>query len=231
MFEHLRGQFAVALWDERRQRGDPRPRPLRHLPAVLDAADADGGDWLLFASEIKALLASGMVERRPDLRGINHLFTFFALPGPVTCFEGIQALPPGHYLDIQLGGDGESGAGQRAHLLADRFPRPGRRGPPRPAEAWPMSSSDLLLAAVDRRLRADVPVVSYLSGGVDSSIVVAMASQIRGTPIPTFTIQIKAPEARRDRPRPARRRPQHIGTDADRRRLSAPTRCWTPTPS
>ena len=47
-----------------------------------------GGDWLLFASEIKALLASGMVPARPDPRGINHIFTFFALPGAVTCFEG-----------------------------------------------------------------------------------------------------------------------------------------------
>ena len=53
------------------------------------------GEWLLFASEIKALLASGMVEAKPDPRGVNHLFTFFALPGPVTCFQGVQALTPG----------------------------------------------------------------------------------------------------------------------------------------
>src|ERR1051325_5828125 len=65
-------------------------------------------DWLLFASEIKALLASGFVEARPDLRGINHLFTFFSLPGPVTCFEGVQLLPPGHFLRVQMGGPGES---------------------------------------------------------------------------------------------------------------------------
>ncbi len=96
MFDHLHGQFAVALWDTRQQR-------------LILARDRFGicplfwtrrGDWLLFGSEIKAILASGMVPARADLRGINHLFTFFAMPGPVTCFEGISALLPGHFLEI-----------------------------------------------------------------------------------------------------------------------------------
>jgi len=68
---------------------------------------------------------------------------------------------------------------------------------------------EVLLGAVERRLRADVPVVSYLSGGIDSSIVVALAGKVRGSPIPTFTIRIAAAGPRRDprsRPcRPARR--------------------------
>jgi asparagine synthase (glutamine-hydrolysing) len=85
MFPHLRGQFALALWDQRRQ-------------LILLARDRFGicplywsrqGDWLLFASEIKALLASGMVAARPDPRGINQAFSFFALPGPMTCFAGV----------------------------------------------------------------------------------------------------------------------------------------------
>ena len=134
MFEQLRGQFAVALWDEPAAARRPGPRPLRHLSAVLDA-QRRSGDWLLFASEIKALLASGMVEARPDLRGINHLFTFFALPGPVTCFEGVQLLPPGHYLRMQLGGAGESAPRQRTHLLGDRLPRPGPGRPRRRSES------------------------------------------------------------------------------------------------
>src|SRR5438445_5589548 len=99
MFELMRGQFALALWDERRHRlvlG-------RDRFGICPLYWTRQGDWLLFASEIKALLASGMVEARPDLRGINHVFTFFALPGPVTCFEGIEAVLPGHYLSIDLG--------------------------------------------------------------------------------------------------------------------------------
>src|SRR5207244_3723208 len=69
----------------------------------------------------------------------------------------------------------------------------------------------VLARAVDRRLRADVPVVSYLSGGVDSSVVVALASHVRHRPIPTFTIQIKSP--RFDESEPAARVARHIGAD------------------
>ena len=96
MFERLRGQFALALWDERRHRlvlG-------RDRFGICPLYWTRQGEWLLFASEIKALLASGMVPARPDLRGIDHIFTFSALPGPITCFEGVQLLPPGHYLQI-----------------------------------------------------------------------------------------------------------------------------------
>src|SRR6478736_513374 len=97
IFVRLRGQFAITLWDAGRRQ-------------LILARDRFGicplywtrqGDWILFASEIKALLASGMVPARPDLRGIDHLFTFSALPAPVTCFEGIQLLPPGRYLRIE----------------------------------------------------------------------------------------------------------------------------------
>ena len=91
MSERLRGQFAFALWDERQR-------------ALLLARDRFGicplywsrqGDWLLFASEIKALLASGLVPSRPDLRGIDHIFTFAAMPGPVTCFKGCSSCRQG----------------------------------------------------------------------------------------------------------------------------------------
>jgi asparagine synthase (glutamine-hydrolysing) len=194
MFERLRGQFAIALWDERRRR-------------LVLARDRFGicplywtrqGDWLLFASEIKGLLASGMVEARPDVRGINHAFTFFALPGPVTCFEGIQCLLPGHYLCIQLGAEGSAARiGDVTYWEID-FPDRGQEEAgietPRMVDEY----EAVMRRAVERRLRADVPVVSYLSGGVDSSLVVALATQVRAAngeqSIPTFTIRVKDPE-------------------------------------
>jgi asparagine synthase (glutamine-hydrolysing) len=101
MFERLRGQFALALYDERRHRlvlG-------RDRFGICPLYWTRQGEWLLFASEIKALLASGMVPARPDLRGIDHIFTFSALPGPITCFEGIQLLPAGRYLQVIPGSD------------------------------------------------------------------------------------------------------------------------------
>ena len=185
MWDHLKGQFAVALLDQKRQRVVLG----RDRFGICPLYWARSGDWLLFGSEIKAILASGLIEARPERRGINHLFTFFALPGPLTCFEGVQLLPPGRFLDIRLG-EGRARLEERAYWRLE-FPDQGQedqRGIGKLTDEF----EEVLLASVARRLRADVPVVSYLSGGVDSSLVVAMASKIRGTPIPAFTIQIQA---------------------------------------
>ena len=191
MFERLRGQFALALWDERRNRlvlG-------RDRFGICPLYWTRQGEWLLFASEIKALLASGMVPARPDLRGIDHVFTFSALPGPITCFEGVQLLPPGHYLQIVPGSDrgtactvveraywrmdfpdyGDEDRGGDSSTLVDRFER-------------------LMLQAVEKRLRADVPVGSYLSGGVDSSMIAALACHLKGPAVNTYTVRVDAPE-------------------------------------
>jgi asparagine synthase (glutamine-hydrolysing) len=206
-FPHLRGQFAFALWDSRLRR-------------IILARDRFGicplywtqqGDWLLFASEIKALLASGMVEAKPDPQGINHLFTFYALPGPATCFAGIQLLAPGHYLRIQLGASGESAqVSERVYWQID-FPDRGQEDYASSGRQLAERFEEVLLGAVARRLRADVPVVSYLSGGVDSSIVVALATHVRGEPIPTFTIRIPRPDL--DETERASLVARHIGVD------------------
>jgi asparagine synthase (glutamine-hydrolysing) len=189
LFTRLRGQFAFALWDERRR-------------LLLLARDRFGicplywtrqGQWLLFASEIKALLASGMVEARPDPRGINHLFTFFALPGPGTCFAGVQTLLPGHYLRVALDRAGGRPAPVQDHVYWEiDFPD---HGDERDDTAGRLVDEfeGVLSRAVARRLRADVPVVAYLSGGVDSSVVTALACRLRGEPLPTFTVRVTTP--------------------------------------
>jgi asparagine synthase (glutamine-hydrolysing) len=170
-----------------------------------------GGGWLLFASEVKALLASGMVEARPDPRGINHLFTFFALPGPVTCFEGVRLLTPGHYLRVQFGGAGERARFSEHTYWEVDFPDVGEEDYRSSAAELAEGFQQVLLEAVTRRLRADVPVVSYLSGGVDSSTVVALASHVRGSPIPSFTIRITRPDL--DETSEAGLVARHIGTE------------------
>jgi asparagine synthase (glutamine-hydrolysing) len=193
MFEQLRGQFAIALFDERRRQVVIGRDRFGICPLYWTRQTGPQGDWLLFASEIKALLASGMVPARTDPRGISHLFTFFSLPGPVTCFAGVQLLPPGHYLRLDLGAAGEPARSSERVYWEMSFPDQGQEDR-RPPDVLGKELEELLVAAVSRRLRADVPVVSYLSGGVDSSTVVAMASQVRGSPIPCFTIRIKAPQ-------------------------------------
>jgi asparagine synthase (glutamine-hydrolysing) len=191
MFERLRGQFAVALWDEnRRQLVLGRDR-FGICPLYWTRQTRAGQDWLLFASEIKGLLASGLVDVRPDPRGINHVFTFFALPGPVTCFQGVQLLPPGHFLRLDLGAPGGPRLGEHTYWQMD-FPDQGDEIDPPQAQVVDQFEG-ILRRAVETRLRADVPVVSYLSGGVDSSVVVALACSLRKEPIPSFTIRIKAP--------------------------------------
>lgn len=189
-FSELRGQFAVALWDAKKQ-------------TLVLGRDRFGicplfwtrqGDWLLFGSEIKAILASGLVDPRPDPRGINQLFTFYALPGPVTCFEGIQLLQPGHFLRVRRERpDGAATLSEHVWWRVD-FPDRGKEDPGRDEKKLVDGFEEVLLGAVERRLRADVPVVSYLSGGVDSTTVVALAAHVRKGPIPTFTIDIPDPK-------------------------------------
>src|SRR5262245_24956492 len=129
MLEHLRGQFAIALWDQNRQRLILARDRFGICPLYWTRVRSDSGEWLLFASEIKALLASGMVDPRPDPRGINHAFTFFSLPGPVTCFEGISLLLPGHYLKVQRQGDGEPATVSDHTYWEIDFPDQGQEDP------------------------------------------------------------------------------------------------------
>jgi asparagine synthase (glutamine-hydrolysing) len=183
-FLKLRGQFAIALWDERR-----RQLTLgRDRFGIAPLYWTRQGDWLLFASEIKALLASGMVPARPDLRGIDHVFGFSAMPGPVTCFEGVRMLLPGHFLRVRDGRIEE-----KAYWRMD-FPDAGQENPGHDTKKLVDQFESILLGAVERRLRADVPVGAYLSGGVDSSMIVALASKLRGGKLATYTVSVDAPD-------------------------------------
>lgn len=191
MFERLRGQFAFALWDEGRRRlvlG-------RDRFGIAPLYWTRQGDWLLFASEIKSLLASGMVPARPDRRGIDHMFTFSAMPGPITCFEGVQLLGAGHFLEIAPGSARDSGAviAERTYWEMD-FPDQGEEESGQDPRRLVDEFEKLMLHAVDTRLKADVPVGSYLSGGVDSSLIAALACHIKGPAINTYTVRVDSPE-------------------------------------
>jgi asparagine synthase (glutamine-hydrolysing) len=192
MFEHVRGQFAFALWDSSKN-VLVLARDRVGICPLFYTVRRDGDGWqLLFASEIKALLASGVVPARPDRKGINHVFTFFAAPGPVTCFEGIRLLLPGQYIKLNLGPDTRPDDVRPRFYWQIDFPDRGHEDDGDAKQIVDRFES-VLMGAVEKRLRADVPVVSYLSGGVDSSQVVTMASKALGRAIPTFTIAITDP--------------------------------------
>ncbi len=207
MFLKLRGQFAIALWDERRRRlvlG-------RDRFGIAPLYWTRQGDWLLFASEIKGLLASGMVTARPDRRGLDHIFTFSALPGPITCFEGIQLLRPGHYLQVSPG-DARGASPtieERAYWEMD-FPDAGEEEDGGDPRRLVDQFEGILMQAVEERLRADVPVGAYLSGGVDSSLIVALACKLKGPAINTYTIRVDDPAL--DELSAANLAAKHIGT-------------------
>jgi asparagine synthase (glutamine-hydrolysing) len=178
VFEKARGQFAVSLWDR-----NTRTLILgRDRVGICPLYYTEVDGWLLWGSEVKALLASGMVAARPDPRGVDHLFTFFCAGTTRTFFEGIASLPPGHFLRVR---DGRV----TKHCYWDLdFPDAGSER--RLDDSTPLVEEleGLLMQAVDRRLRSDVPVVSYISGGLDSTVVLGCCSRHRGEPIPAFTI-------------------------------------------
>ena len=178
MFERARGQFAVSLWDR-----NTRTLILgRDRVGICPLYYTEVDGWLLWGSEIKALLASGLVAARPDPRGVDHLFTFFCAGTTRTFFEGISSLPPGHFLKVR---DGRV----TKHCYWDLdFPDAGaerRLDDPSPLVE---ELEALLQQSVERRLRSDVPVVSYISGGLDSTVVLGFCSRHRGEPIPAFTV-------------------------------------------
>src|SRR5205807_3342836 len=186
LFERLRGQFAFALWDRRRGLVLGRDRV-----GISPLYWARRGPWLLFASEIKALLASGLVRPGPDHRGIDHVFTFLGMPAARTCFAGVQALLPGHYLQAAP----EQGADSiRVRRYRDLdFPDRGHERNPRNASALADEFQATLLAAIERRLQGGAAVASYVSGGIDCSTIAALAARARGAPLPTFSIRIDSP--------------------------------------
>lgn len=203
MFERMRGQFAVALYDV------PRHQLTlgRDRFGIAPLYWTRQGDWLLFASEIKGLVASGMFTPQADLKGIDHIFTFGAMPGPTTCFAGIHLLPAGHYLQIT---PGEAEPIKEHTYWEMDFPNQGDEDPTTDPTKLVDELESLLLQAVDKRLRADVPVGAYLSGGLDSSMIVAMACKLKGESINTYTIRVDDPKL--DELSAAQRTAKHIGT-------------------
>jgi asparagine synthase (glutamine-hydrolysing) len=192
VFLRAAGQFAVALWDRSRRTLFLARDRMGICPLFYTVTNG----WLLWGSEIKALLASDWVAPQPDVRGINYFFNFFCTGTTRTCFSGIRSIPPGHYLKVCRGR-----IELRQYWDLD-FPDAGDERRLADHRAATEELEHHLRAAVRRRLRADVPVASYLSGGLDSTLLLALSSQERGRALPAFTVGLdhaghdERPEAR-----------------------------------
>ncbi len=186
VFAELKGQFALALIDF----GKRTIFLARDRVGICPLHWSQQGDWLYFGSEVKALLASGGVPAVADPRGLDHIFTFFAMGTRRTMFEGVQSVLPGHYLKIAFRRDGKRTEVSEHRYWDFDFPDAGDEDDPTDEARLIDEFEATFRRAVEIRLRADVPVVGYLSGGVDSAYVVATASHLRENAIPSFTIQV-----------------------------------------
>jgi len=174
---HLNGQFAIALWDSRRK----RLVLARDRVGIRPLFYTHKHGRLLFASEVKALLALPGTERRIDPLALGEIFTFWSTIGSRSVFAGVESLPPGHLLVA------EDGRVTTRAYWDWQFPQ-GMPDDGRSADECAEELRSLLIDAVRLQLRADVPVGAYLSGGLDSSIITSLIHHFTDTPLRTFSL-------------------------------------------
>lgn len=181
--DHLNGQFAIALWDLRAR----RLTLLRDRPGILPLFYRLDGKRLSFASEVKSLLATLPSAPSLDAVALDQIFTGWSPVSPRTIFAGIQEVPPGHRLVLDPSGLRVSPYWQWAYPAAGDYDT-------RSEEALSDELYALLADATRVRLRADVPVGAYLSGGLDSSALVALIRRHSSAPLRTFSIGFDSAE-------------------------------------
>ncbi|HET8760313.1 MAG TPA: asparagine synthase (glutamine-hydrolyzing), partial [Nitrospiria bacterium] len=183
--ESFNGQFAFALWDAERH----RLLLARDRLGVRPLYYVWSRDGIRFASEIKALFTDPSVPRALDPIALDQIFTFWFPLAPRTGFVGVSEVPPGHTLTVHHGGS------TLQRYWAMEFPAEASGRQPRHPERWYRDRlAELLDDAVALRLRADVPVGAYVSGGLDSSVVAAMARRKVNDRLLTFSIGFEAAE-------------------------------------
>ena len=171
--EFFNGMFAFALWDA------PRRRLLiaRDHLGIKPLYYWEGNGELVFGSELKAVVAHPAVPRVVDPVALDHFLTIEYIPAPRTIFQGIHKLPPGHRLIFEAGA-------ARVEKYWDIQPM----DTPQDEEAAAELLESLIDDAVSMQLMSDVPLGAFLSGGIDSSTVVAAMSKASPTPVKTFSV-------------------------------------------
>ena len=196
-FARLRGMFGIALWDRRNRslllaRDRVGIKPLHYALA---------GDRLYFGSEIKSILAAYDAPPALDLEALDHYLSFLYTPRDASIFAGVRKLPPGHFLRWQNGA---------VHVQAF-WQLPAEEHAPSSEGEAVEALRVVLQDAVRSHLMSEVPLGAFLSGGVDSSLVVGMMARASSRPVRTFSIGFDDPQY--DELEHARVVARHFGTD------------------
>lgn len=177
--KRFNGQFAFAIYDNARMELFLCRDRLGVRPIYYSTRNR----MFVFASEVKALKASGLVPIEPSFEGIHQIFTLWTNVYPVTPFDKVFEIPPAHTMVVSAGG-----------ISLDRYwTLPLNRKERLSLDDCIEGLSDHLDRSIRLRLRADVPVGAYLSGGLDSALTTALARKWTGAPIKTFSLEFEDP--------------------------------------
>ncbi len=177
--DHLRGMFAFGIWDTKRQRLLLARDRIGKKPLFYTLADGQ----FLFASELQALTTHPAVRREIDLTSIDDYLTYGYIPPPRSIFKDVYKLPPAHTLTLSISDSAAEPSTQRYWQL-DYGPKQSFTSDEEAVDGL----TEVLTEAVRLRMVSDVPIGTLLSGGIDSSVVVALMSQLSARPVETFSI-------------------------------------------
>ena len=178
VWSRLEGMFAAALWDTRERTLHLARDPLGIKPLYLSLQN--GG--LAYASELKALVPVPGLRFTPDARAMDQYFAFGHVLAPHTIYSEVTKLEPGCALSL-----GPAGEPRTTRYWRFQYPS-GPQAPQAPEMEWVERFRDAFTGCVQRHLQSDVPLGAFLSGGVDSSAVVAAMTRVTSDPVRTFTI-------------------------------------------
>jgi len=177
--KYFNGMFAFAIWDKQKEelfiaRDRLGIKPLYYYQ----------NNGIVFASEIRALLKSNVVPRKLDENALCDYVAFQTVHAPATIIQNVKMLLPGHYMLIKKGEEAIPVKQQKYWSLQDIT----NQSPVKPYEEICKDVKSLFIASVERRLVADVPFGAFLSGGIDSSLIVAVMAQLMRDKVRTFSV-------------------------------------------
>lgn len=204
--KRLRGMFALAIYDKRDGRGKEKLLLARDQFGIKPLLYSKVSGGFVFASELKALLASGLIPHRVDSFSLQQLLSLGSIYQPRTMIENVMSLPPGHFMWVEHSGirlerywnyalDRIDGLRQASYEeQVDRF-------------------HEVIKKSVELQMIADVPVGAFLSGGVDSSLIVALMAEIAGDRVKTYSVGFEDGAGANDETHEAAEIARVLGTD------------------